>query len=321
MHALDARAHFDGFALTDMAEGDRLVLKRSADAVRFVHPPGYRYFATLREKLRWSEVAREAPRHRLAMLRALDVRDFVIVERLDLELGAGFTRAHRRDRRRQVDPGRCDRAAGRRPRRRAAGARRRRARRAVRGIRVRRETAFAAWLEERGPRRRPGAADPAPHHRPRRALALLHQRPRRDARAAARAGEQLVDIHGQHEHQSLLRPAAQRALLDAHAGAEALARETARRLPRLEAARRRWRDEAREELRAARGRARRARGQSARSCKKLEPREGEWQRGVAPSTRGCSTARACSAARSPRSRRWPRPKAPACRSSPRWRAA
>ncbi len=54
--ALDARAHFDGFALTDMAEGDRLLLKRSADAVRFVHPPGYRYFATLREKLRWSEV-------------------------------------------------------------------------------------------------------------------------------------------------------------------------------------------------------------------------------------------------------------------------
>jgi NAD+ kinase len=53
--ALDARAHFDGVALTDMAEGDRLVLRRSADAVRFVHPPGYRYFATLREKLRWSE--------------------------------------------------------------------------------------------------------------------------------------------------------------------------------------------------------------------------------------------------------------------------
>jgi NAD+ kinase len=55
LHALDARAHFDGLALTDMAEGDRLVLKRSADVVRFVHPPGYRYFATLREKLRWSE--------------------------------------------------------------------------------------------------------------------------------------------------------------------------------------------------------------------------------------------------------------------------
>ena len=53
VHALDARAHFDGLALADMAEGDRLILKRSADVVRFVHPPGYRYFATLREKLRW----------------------------------------------------------------------------------------------------------------------------------------------------------------------------------------------------------------------------------------------------------------------------
>jgi NAD+ kinase len=55
VRAIDARAHFDGFALTDMVQGDRLVLKRSADTVRFVHPPGYRYFATLREKLRWSE--------------------------------------------------------------------------------------------------------------------------------------------------------------------------------------------------------------------------------------------------------------------------
>ena len=58
--ALDARAHFDGIALTDMAQGDRLVLKRSADVVRFVHPPGYRYFATLREKLGWSEVLDKA---------------------------------------------------------------------------------------------------------------------------------------------------------------------------------------------------------------------------------------------------------------------
>jgi NAD+ kinase len=55
VRALDARAHFDGLALADMQEGDRLVLKRSADAVRFVHPPGYKYFATLREKLGWSE--------------------------------------------------------------------------------------------------------------------------------------------------------------------------------------------------------------------------------------------------------------------------
>jgi DNA repair protein RecN (Recombination protein N) len=39
------------------------------------------------------------------------------------------------------------------------------------------------------------------------------------------AGEHLVDIHGQHAHQSLLRPAAQRAVLDAHAGLASLAQE------------------------------------------------------------------------------------------------
>jgi len=55
VHAGDARAHFDGFGLTEMAEGDRLVLRRSADSVRLVHPTGYSYFATLREKLGWSE--------------------------------------------------------------------------------------------------------------------------------------------------------------------------------------------------------------------------------------------------------------------------
>jgi NAD+ kinase len=55
VHSIDARAHFDGLALHDMAAGDHLTLKRSADAVRFVHPPGYHYFATLREKLGWSE--------------------------------------------------------------------------------------------------------------------------------------------------------------------------------------------------------------------------------------------------------------------------
>jgi NAD+ kinase len=54
LRALDARAHFDGFALTDLQEGDRLLLRRAAEPVRFVHPPGYSYFTMLREKLRWS---------------------------------------------------------------------------------------------------------------------------------------------------------------------------------------------------------------------------------------------------------------------------
>lgn len=55
VRARDARAHFDGFALTDLAQGDRLVLRRSGDSIRFVHPPAYSYFVMLREKLRWSE--------------------------------------------------------------------------------------------------------------------------------------------------------------------------------------------------------------------------------------------------------------------------
>jgi NAD+ kinase len=62
LRAVDARAHFDGFALADMHEGDRLLLRRSSESIRFVHPPGYSYFAMLREKLRWSEsVDRRGP--------------------------------------------------------------------------------------------------------------------------------------------------------------------------------------------------------------------------------------------------------------------
>jgi NAD+ kinase len=56
---LDAQTYFDGFALAELAPGDRLVLKRSAHTARFVHPPGYQYFATLREKLGWSETLRK----------------------------------------------------------------------------------------------------------------------------------------------------------------------------------------------------------------------------------------------------------------------
>jgi NAD+ kinase len=56
---LDAQCYFDGFALAELAPDDRLILKRSTHAARFVHPPGYKYFATLREKLGWSETLRK----------------------------------------------------------------------------------------------------------------------------------------------------------------------------------------------------------------------------------------------------------------------
>lgn len=87
-------------------------------------------------------------------------------------------------------------------------------------------------------------------------------------------GEYLVDIHGQHAHQSLLRPAAQRALLDGHAGAEDLANETAeawRVWKRLEA----LASEALE--RFAQRETERAEMQDRVSeLKRLAPDEGEW---------------------------------------------
>ena len=55
-------------------------------------------------------------------------------------------------------------------------------------------------------------------------------------------GERLVDIHGQHEHQSLLRREAQRQLLDDYAGHQALAAELAERYHAWNRLRRQLRD-------------------------------------------------------------------------------
>jgi len=51
----DARLHFDGQPQFDLAEGDVVTVRRGEHAVKLVHPPGYGYYAMLREKLRWSE--------------------------------------------------------------------------------------------------------------------------------------------------------------------------------------------------------------------------------------------------------------------------
>jgi NAD+ kinase len=53
--ASDARLHFDGQMQCDLLEGDRVVIRRAEHTIKFVHPPGYSYFAMLREKLHWSE--------------------------------------------------------------------------------------------------------------------------------------------------------------------------------------------------------------------------------------------------------------------------
>jgi len=54
----DARVHFDGQSTFDARAGDTVRVARSAHAVTLLHPPGYSYFAMLREKLHWSAAPR-----------------------------------------------------------------------------------------------------------------------------------------------------------------------------------------------------------------------------------------------------------------------
>ncbi|MCL4802481.1 MAG: NAD kinase [Burkholderiales bacterium] len=54
-HAADALLHFDGHPSFELEEGDRVTVKRAEHVVKLVHPPGYSYYAMLREKLHWSE--------------------------------------------------------------------------------------------------------------------------------------------------------------------------------------------------------------------------------------------------------------------------
>ena len=55
VQADDPRVHFDGQVTLDLAKDDCVRLRRSEYAIRFLHPPGYSYFAMLRQKLQWSE--------------------------------------------------------------------------------------------------------------------------------------------------------------------------------------------------------------------------------------------------------------------------
>lgn len=51
-----ASVHFDMQALSNCQEGDRIDVRRSPHRVRFLHPQGYSYFATLRSKLNWNRM-------------------------------------------------------------------------------------------------------------------------------------------------------------------------------------------------------------------------------------------------------------------------
>ena len=88
-------------------------------------------------------------------------------------------------------------------------------------------------------------------------------------------GAFLVDIYGQHEHQSLLRPAAQRALLDGYGGLDARVAEVGKRY-------RQWREVVAQLRAVEQGAARleRERDEVAfrvRELEALQPAEGEWE--------------------------------------------
>jgi len=208
------------------------------------------------------------------MLRALDIKDFVLVERVSLEPGGAFTvltgetgagKSILVDAIELLVGARADAAVVREG-----------AERAELGAEFDVPKNLEAWLREGGLEGDPGALlvrrtiDRAGRSRcfingHAATLAQLRE-----------AGELLVDLHGQHAHQSLLRAAAQRELLDAHAGAEALARETAQA----------FRDWQRLEELAAQASAQFAQREAERAevaerfadLKKLAPGEGEWQR-------------------------------------------
>ena len=50
----DASVSFDMQSLASLLHGDRILVRRSADQVRFLHPRGWSYYATLRRKLHWN---------------------------------------------------------------------------------------------------------------------------------------------------------------------------------------------------------------------------------------------------------------------------
>ncbi|HSN22401.1 MAG TPA: DNA repair protein RecN [Usitatibacter sp.] len=179
------------------------------------------------------------------MLRALSIRDYVIVERLDLELAPGFTAlTGETGAGKSILVDALQLALGQRA---EAGVVRPGAQRAEvsADFDVERLPAVRAWLAEQAleegddaclVRRTIDAAG--------RSRAFVNGRPATAAQLRA-LGEMLLDIHGQHEHQLLLKGERQRALLDAYAGCEALAREVAalhgawRRLAEQRAARER----------------------------------------------------------------------------------
>ena len=217
------------------------------------------------------------------MLRALEARDFVIVEKAGMELGQGFTvltgetgagKSILVDAIELLVGGRGDAALVREGAERAE---------LSAEFELEKKNPIIDWLAEADLAGDPGTVllrrtlDRAGRSR-----CFINGHAATLAQLKA-AGEHLIDIHGQHEHQSLLRPAAQRALVDSHAGAENLVGETA-------AAYRAWKRlqalaEEAEKSFAQREAERSQISDSVVELKRLSPREGEWAQVSAEHTR------------------------------------
>src|SRR6186997_3450954 len=209
------------------------------------------------------------------MLRALEVSNFILIEKVSLEIGAGFTaltgetgagKSILIDAIELLVGGRGD-----------GGLVREGAERAELSaeFEVEQKSPIVDWLQDADLTGDPGAVILRRSiDRGGRSRCFINGHAATLAQLKA-AGEHLVDIHGQHEHQSLLRAAAQRALLDSHSQCESLVQETAaayRDWKRLQAV------EAEAEKNFAQREAERTRiGEDFKDLKKLGPREGEWQ--------------------------------------------
>ncbi|HEX4763760.1 MAG TPA: DNA repair protein RecN [Usitatibacter sp.] len=163
------------------------------------------------------------------MLRALSIRDYVIVDRLDLELGSGFTaltgetgagKSILVDALALAIGGRADAGVVR------AGAQRAEVSADFDAADV---ADVRAWLAAQELDEGDGAClvrrtiDSSGRSR-----GFVNGRPATAAQLRE-LGEMLVDIHGQHDHQLLMKRDRQRALLDSFAGCEPLARDVAAR--------------------------------------------------------------------------------------------
>ena len=180
------------------------------------------YFTRMRQKLHWGDLSEREVDPMIAELR---VRDLATIADVTLQLGPGLnvlTGETGAGKSMLVD---AARAAARRPGRQRHGApRRRRARSSKAPSRCRtpalRRRLEALGLDARGRPRWSSAARSAPKGAPAPGSTAAPT----TVGVLGRARRLLVDLHGQHETQSLLQPDAQRDILDAFAGAGAGAR-------------------------------------------------------------------------------------------------